>query len=72
MAPALVETQQPPPDAQPPFKEAFAYGGPKAFKKDVELQGTATQPPASYPNYLPTWPEKTLVLVNQLQAYQYD
>ena len=65
MAPALVETQ--PPEAKPPyngaggFKEAFAYGGPKAYKKDQELHGTATQPPASHPNYLPTWNEKTSV-----------
>ncbi|KAF2229277.1 TauD-domain-containing protein [Viridothelium virens] len=64
MAPALVDTQ-PPQDIKPAqpgtvgYKEAFAYGGPKAFKKDQELHGTATQPPASFPKYLPTWTDKT-------------
>jgi sulfonate dioxygenase len=38
-------------------KEAFVTG-PKAFRSDAELKGTAKQPPAKYPNYLPTWPEK--------------
>ena len=38
-------------------KEAF-ISGPKAFRSDAELKGTGKQPPAKYPNYLPTWPEK--------------
>jgi sulfonate dioxygenase len=38
-------------------KEAF-IGGPKAFRPDAELQGTGKQPPAKYPKYLPTWPQK--------------
>lgn len=36
------------------FKEAF-IGGPKAFRSDAELKGTGKQPPAKYPDYLPTW-----------------
>ena len=61
MAPALVETQQS--SFNPAFREVSgvgqykeAYiGGPKAFKKDVEEKGSATQPAAKYPNYLPVW-----------------
>jgi sulfonate dioxygenase len=40
------------------YKEAFT-GGPRAFKKDVEIHGSETQPAARYTNYLPVWdPEK--------------
>jgi len=40
------------------YKEAY-IGGPKAFKRDVELRGSSTQPAARYPNYLPVWnPDK--------------
>jgi sulfonate dioxygenase len=67
MAPGLVETQTEAPAPAVPvrqdngYKEAFAYGGPKAYKHEQELTGTATQPPASYPAYLPTWPDKKSV-----------
>lgn len=39
------------------YKEAY-IGGPRAFKKDVELQGSETQPAAKYANYLPIWDPK--------------
>ncbi|TID16965.1 TauD-domain-containing protein [Venturia nashicola] len=66
MAPALLET--PNLDSVNPeskqvsgvgqYKEAF-IGGPQAFKRDVELRGSATQPAAKYPHYLPVWnPDK--------------
>lgn len=35
-------------------KEAF-IGGPEAYSRQAEEQGTSRQPPASYPDYLPTW-----------------
>jgi sulfonate dioxygenase len=35
-------------------KEAFITG-PKAFNLEAETKGTAKQPPASHPNYLPIW-----------------
>jgi sulfonate dioxygenase len=64
MAPALVETaSQLGATFDPAFrqvsgvgqyKEAY-IGGPKAFKKEVEEKGSETQPPATYPNYLPVW-----------------
>jgi len=64
MAPALVETaSQLGATFDPAFrqvsgvgqyKEAY-IGGPKAFKKEVEEKGSETQPPATYPNYLPIW-----------------
>jgi sulfonate dioxygenase len=38
-------------------KDAF-QSGPKNFKIDAELKGTEKQPPAKYPNYLPTWNDK--------------
>lgn len=39
-------------------KEAF-IGGPEAYSKQAEEHGTSRQPPASYPNYLPTWDPST-------------
>lgn len=39
-------------------KEAF-IGGPVAYSRQVEEQGTSRQPPASYPNYLPSWDPST-------------
>lgn len=66
MAPALVETPQQPTvnytkGGTADYKEAF-NSGPKNFKQDAELKGTAKQPPAKYPHYLPTWdPEKKYV-----------
>lgn len=36
------------------YKEAFNYG-PKAFRKDIELEGTEKSAPAKHPKYLPTW-----------------
>lgn len=35
-------------------KEAF-LGGPDAYSRQAEELGTSRQPPASYPDYLPTW-----------------
>lgn len=35
-------------------KDAFD-GGPKLFNKVAEETGTKTQPPATYPHYLPIW-----------------
>ena len=66
MAPAAVASA-PLPSLNPAFREVSgvgqykeAYiGGPRAFKKDVETQGSETQPAAKYTNYLPIWdPEK--------------
>jgi sulfonate dioxygenase len=62
MAPALVEVQRPAVNFADKgiadYKEAY-IGGPRAYKQDAEVRGTANQPPARYPNYLPTWdPEK--------------
>jgi sulfonate dioxygenase len=59
MAPALIETQEEPKvdytkSGTGQYKEAY-IGGPKVFSKEAELKGTKTQPPAKYPNYLPTW-----------------
>jgi sulfonate dioxygenase len=59
MAPALVEevTQHTTLDYKSgvgAYKEA-APGGPKVFKKELELRGTEKHAPAKYPNYLPTW-----------------
>lgn len=62
MAPALVETQETtlnpvfklPVSGVGQYKEAY-ISGPKAFKKDVEEKGSETQPPATYPLYLPVW-----------------
>ena len=65
MAPALVEVQRPAVNFADKgiadYKEAY-IGGPRAYKQDAEVRGTANQPPARYPNYLPTWdPEKKWV-----------
>ncbi|OCK75435.1 TauD-domain-containing protein [Lepidopterella palustris CBS 459.81] len=62
MAPVLVETPQPAGSYASKgiadYKEAY-IGGPRAYKEGVETKGSAKQPPARYPNYLPTWdPEK--------------
>ncbi|KAF2190866.1 TauD-domain-containing protein [Zopfia rhizophila CBS 207.26] len=58
MAPALVETPQPATNfaknGTGEYKEAY-IGGPRAYRQDAELKGTGKQPPAKYPNYLPTW-----------------
>ncbi|KAL6710865.1 hypothetical protein ACN47E_007922 [Coniothyrium glycines] len=59
MAPALVEavTEQTTVGYKSgvgQYKEA-AFGGPKVFKKDLELRGTDKHAPARYPNYLPVW-----------------
>ena len=39
-------------------KEGF-IGSPLEFDKDGELKGTARQPAASFPNYLPVWDNET-------------
>ncbi|KAF9698663.1 hypothetical protein EKO04_003475 [Ascochyta lentis] len=60
MAPALVDTvvhEQSPVNFKSQagqYKEA-AFGGPKLYKKDLELRGTGEHAPARYPNYLPVW-----------------
>ncbi|KAJ4983794.1 alpha-ketoglutarate-dependent sulfonate dioxygenase [Stagonosporopsis vannaccii] len=36
------------------YKEA-AFGGPKLYKRELELRGTGEHAPARYPNYLPVW-----------------
>lgn len=63
MAPALVEqiTEQPAVGYKSgvgAYKEA-AFGGPKAFRKDLELRGTDKHAPAKYPHYLPVWNNET-------------
>jgi sulfonate dioxygenase len=40
------------------YKEA-AFGGPKVFRKDLELRGTDKHAPTRYPNYLPVWDNET-------------
>ncbi|KAF1948402.1 TauD-domain-containing protein [Byssothecium circinans] len=75
MAPALIE--QP---AQPAvgynhygtgqYKVAF-NSGPKAFSADAELKGTGKQPPAKYPNYLPTWPETKYPPLEPFEHYEH-
>jgi sulfonate dioxygenase len=66
MAPSLIEVE--PPKTEVPvkavstglseYKEAFSTG-PKGFNTEAEMKGTATQPAASYPNYLPVWNNET-------------
>jgi sulfonate dioxygenase len=63
MAPALVENAVP--DIRHLTlkqsghnKEGF-IGSPLEFNKDGELKGTAHQPAASFPNYLPVWDNET-------------
>lgn len=36
------------------YKEAY-IGGPKVYDAEKETKGSAEQPAAKYPNYLPTW-----------------
>lgn len=61
MAPALVEDPlriREPVTAKANVKESFnkefVIGG-QGYDKSSETQGTATQPAASYPDYLPVW-----------------
>lgn len=38
------------------YKEAYGVaGGPNRYNADSEINGTATQPKASHPQYLPSW-----------------
>lgn len=39
-------------------KEVF-IGGPQAYSKTGEEQGTESQPAAKYPHYLPIWDSET-------------
>ena len=61
MAPALVELPREPPSytvkaaPQGPTDYKQPFGGPEAYKRDIEEKGSEKQPPAKYPNYLPTW-----------------
>ena len=62
MAPGLVDPPQQGTTSFPqkPLvgpKEAF-IGGPKAYSKSTEVNGTESQPPATHPNYLPVWDEE--------------
>jgi sulfonate dioxygenase len=62
MAPALVEEALPIREAaaaktsiKESFNKEFLVGGREGFNKAAETEGTAAQPPATYPNYLPVW-----------------
>ncbi|KAF2446799.1 TauD-domain-containing protein [Karstenula rhodostoma CBS 690.94] len=75
MAPALVEV--PLPEAinyaksgTGAYKEAF-QSGPKSFRADAELKGTEKQPPAKYPNYLPTWNDKKYPPLEPFEHYEH-
>jgi sulfonate dioxygenase len=64
MAPALVETSVKV-DEPGTFKlsgvgdyKDLGFGGLKQYQREVEEKGTDKQPPASHPNYLPTWNPK--------------
>ncbi|KAF2101586.1 TauD-domain-containing protein [Rhizodiscina lignyota] len=53
------------------YKEAF-NAGPTNYKPENELKGTAAQPPARYPNYLPTWDtEKKYAPLESFQHYDH-
>lgn len=52
------------------YKEAF-QSGPKNFRVDVELKGTEKQPPAKYPNYLPTWNDKKYPPLESFEHYEH-
>jgi sulfonate dioxygenase len=60
MAPSLVETL-PVREAAPTkkvsegYNKEFFIGVSAAYDHKDETEGTKTQPPASYPNYLPVW-----------------
>lgn len=60
MAPSIVETTIVEPTKSLRLQEQNApkgsyAGGPEEFDHDREFKGSASQPPASYPNYLPVW-----------------
>lgn len=53
------------------YKEA-AFGGPKLYKKDLELRGTGEHAPARYPNYLPVWDfKKKYPLLEPFEHYEH-
>ncbi|KAJ9669698.1 hypothetical protein H2201_000082 [Coniosporium apollinis] len=53
------------------YKEAFLTG-PHAYKPDAETKGTETQPPAAFPNYLPTWDtEKKYTPLQPFTCYEH-
>jgi hypothetical protein len=62
MAPSLIEVEAPASQTTAPikaisrseYKEAFITG-PKAYNSEAETKGTAKQPAASHPSYLPVW-----------------
>jgi sulfonate dioxygenase len=60
MAPALVdplpirETSEKPKFTEGFNKEAFISVS-TSYDNEAETKGTASQPPATYPNYLPVW-----------------
>lgn len=61
MAPALVDAAPAVQQADVNYKSGVgqykeaAFGGPKVFKRELELRGTEKHAPARYPNYLPVW-----------------
>lgn len=66
MAPGLVETVPTEDIASQLSKQRLHHGAYKdvgatleSFNKNSELKGTANQPKASYPNYLPVWDNET-------------
>lgn len=66
MAPGLVDTSQPESATIPAPKELVQVGpkeafigGPQAYDKTGEEQGTKKQPAAKYPKYLPIWDPET-------------
>jgi len=74
MAPGLIETETHSlplrAEVPAPVKEAFNYG-PKAYREDRELNGTAAQPAASYPNYLPVWDNEKGSVYPPLEPFEH-
>ena len=58
MAPGLVEVQPCAQEVSKGSKEDFS-DAPQAFNKQAEERGTATQPAATHPKYLPVWDADT-------------
>lgn len=64
MAPGVVDASQPEPTPASALKELVGpkesfIGGPQAYSKAGEEQGTKSQPAAKYPQYLPIWDSET-------------
>lgn len=76
MAPALVDSL---PVREAPEKPKYTEGFNKeafisvstSYDNEAELKGTASQPPATYPNYLPVWDnEKGVKYVLSLSFFE--